>query len=105
MADRRCRDDDAPSGTDVGVDHPKHERTFGSEQWPVPAALLLSTIMLTTKDGNRTCYQETFLLINMILLGVQTAFVVVTTLLIVMEMMVYSCCCRYVRLVIYARDR
>ncbi len=41
------------------------------------------------KDENRTCYQETFLLINMILLGVQTAFVVVTTQLIVMEMMVF----------------
>ena len=35
LADRRCRDDDGPSGTDVGADRPKHKRTYRREQWHV----------------------------------------------------------------------
>ena len=54
MADRRCRKDDGPSGTDVGVDRPKHKRTYRREQWRVlvegTCCADLSAIARTTKD-------------------------------------------------------
>jgi hypothetical protein len=69
LADRRCRDDDAPSGTDVGVDRPEHKRTYRSEQWRVlvegACRADASADTRTTKDEKRDMLARDVLMLIM----------------------------------------